>query len=419
MNIAMRHIAGIALLCSCGLFSCVRKEETDEKDLKIIPIEEAYRHPSSLKASDYFRQIRYVPLETTDSSLVGDNPTVWIAGDRLIVSSRPNRCMAFDKSTGRFLCSIGHIGNDPRGALSLSGWLNAAAGHIYFPAGNGRSVIYDTAGRFVGDHQDREMTDGLYGIDTYDYLNDSLLVTHLPATLNKPDRILVYQGDSLLSVFPSRGETVSPLSGAMADIQRMNARKNEETGYDAIYMTYKDGRQNCLVPSEQIFWHKGEELLFRETFNDTIYRVTTSGLVPVKRLDFGAMRWDRKDRYQPEKDRAIYPLDVYESDRLLWLRFVVNLHHPEEWDVYNAIYDKESAEAKVASFKEGVYDDLHHFLPLQPSFASPSGEFAQLIPASTIVEWFERNGRNEEWPEEIKALEKLTEEDNPVILLAR
>ena len=87
--------------------------------------------------------------------------------------------------------------------------------------------------------------------------------------------------------------------------------------------------------------------------------------------------------------------------------------------MYNAIYDKESAEAKVASFKEGVYDDLHHFLPLQPSFASPSGEFAQLIPASTIVEWFERNGRNEEWPEEIKALEKLTEEDNPVMLLAR
>ena len=73
---------------------------------------------------------------------------------------------------------------------------------------------------------------------------------------------------------------IAPLSGAMTDILEMNIHQHTETGYDVIYITFKDGRQNCLVPSEQIFWHKGKDLFFRETFNDTIYQVETTGLTP-------------------------------------------------------------------------------------------------------------------------------------------
>ena len=60
---------------------------------------------------------------------------------------------------------------------------------------------------------------------------------------------------------------------------------------------------------------------------------------------------------------------------------------------------------------------LNGFLPLQPTFATPSGEFAQLVPAGKILEWFEKHTGQEDWPEEIKALKKLTEEDNPVVIL--
>ena len=86
-------------------------------------------------------------------------------------------------------------------------------------------------------------------------------------------------------------------------------------------------------------------------------------------------------------------------------------------DSYNAIYDKINGDVKVAPFKEGIHDDLNGFLPLQPTFATPSGEFAQLVPAGKILEWFEKHTGQEDWPEEIKALKKLTEEDNPVVIL--
>ena len=415
MILQIKPFIGLSVLFLSVFFSCGQTKKTE--GLEVIPIEAAYLHPTTLKASDYFRKIRYVPLETNDHALVGSDPVVWISGDRLIVSSNQKQCLSFDKATGRFVSSIGHIGNDPESSQSLFGWMNAAAGHVYFPAGNGRSVVYDKDGNFVGDQQDLEGTNGIYGVDTYDYLDKDILVEHLPATEDKPDRIILFRDTTLLASFPSHGEPHSPLSGAMTDILEMNIHQHTETGYDVIYITFKDGRQNCLVPSEQIFWHKGKDLFFRETFNDTIYQVETTGLTPVKRFDFGTMRWDRKDRYNPEKDQAFYPLDVCESDRILWLRFVVNLHHQEQWKVYNAIYDKINGDVKVAPFKEGIHDDLNGFLPLQPTFATPSGEFAQLVPAGKILEWFEKHTGQEDWPEEIKALKKLTEEDNPVVIL--
>ena len=45
----------------------------------------------------------------------------------------------------------------------------------------------------------------------------------------------------------------------MTNIVYINGYKHPDTGYGAIYMTFKDGRQNCLLPSEQIFWHLGKE----------------------------------------------------------------------------------------------------------------------------------------------------------------
>lgn len=396
------------LLAACG-------QASQEEGLKKIDVGTAYANPTPLKASDYFSQIRYIPLETTNQALVGKNPEVWIAGDRLIVSSQQG-CLSFDKKNGRFITSIGHIGNDPQGCQSLSGWLNAEAGTIYFTAGNGRSVIYDTEGNFVGEQKDLDQTDGLFGIDSYDYLDAHTLVEHLPATAEKPDRIIFFQDSTLIANIPSRGDSISPLAASMADIEGINIHQDKESEYQILYIAFKGGRQNAFVPTEHPFWHVGDQLFFRERFNDTLYQVCPKGLAPVSRLDFGPIRWDRQERFSPEKDNAAYPFEIYENDRLLWLRFVVKLYHPEEVKVYNAVYDKSRDEVKVSLFAEQMEDDINGFLPLQPTHITPTGEFVQLASAASIVEWFEAHGDDKALPEEIKALRSLTEEDNPVVI---
>lgn len=97
-------------------FSCKCDKNTD--DLKKISIENAYHKATSIFASDYFDDIRYVILETTEESLIGNNPNVYLAKDKIIIIS-DKQCSTFDKNTGKFICNIGHIGNDPEGSISL------------------------------------------------------------------------------------------------------------------------------------------------------------------------------------------------------------------------------------------------------------------------------------------------------------
>ena len=72
----------IGALC-IGLFACSAPKQEDN-NLEVIPIEAAFANQQELKASDYFRKVRYVRLETSDSCLIGGKPTVRISGNKRI-----------------------------------------------------------------------------------------------------------------------------------------------------------------------------------------------------------------------------------------------------------------------------------------------------------------------------------------------
>ena len=78
MILQIKPFIGLSVLFLSVFFSCGQTKKTE--GLEVIPIEAAYLHPTTLKASDYFRKIRYVPLETNDHALVGSDPVVWISG---------------------------------------------------------------------------------------------------------------------------------------------------------------------------------------------------------------------------------------------------------------------------------------------------------------------------------------------------
>ena len=81
------------------------------------------------------------------------------------------------------------------------------------------------------------------------------------------------------------------------------------------------------------------------------------------------------------------------------------------------MYDKATKTVKVAPYDAGITNDLSHFLPLQPHTANEAGEFAQLIQAPEVVEWFKEHKDVEKLPADVEALRKVGEEDNPVIAI--
>ena len=135
------------MILSLGFMLVACDEHKSNQDFKTISVGKAFDEMAGINASDCFESIRYIPLETVDSALIGDQPEIIVAGDRLVVFSKGKQCLVFSRADGKFLNSVGHIGPDPQGAQTLSGWVNADAGEIHFPAGNGRQVVYDLSDR--------------------------------------------------------------------------------------------------------------------------------------------------------------------------------------------------------------------------------------------------------------------------------
>lgn len=408
-----------ASLCA-SLISCESNSKS-EASLNVISVAEAYSSPTKLKASECFRKIRYIPLETTDSCLVGSAPSIQIVGNKLIVSTlRQKQCFLFDKQTGRFISSVGHAGNDPQGYSSTSGWLNEANGRIYFPAGSNKLkyVSYDLDGKFAGDFTMPMQTTGFFSIPVFSDLDAHQVVGYYPASKEGPDRLIVLRDTTVTDTFTVYGEEQKLEEDNPNDIESMSVINKGTAGTSVILVTYKGGeKQEANAVNTLPLWHVGKDLFFKGVFNDTIYQVTTKGLHPVRVFDYGTYRWDLADRNNPEKDQAIYPTTIYENDQVILFRFITHLFHQDKRTGYNALFNKSTGVVKVGLYDEGIQDDLTNFMVLQPTFVSSAGEFAAILPADKIVNWFEENGGTDNLPDEVKALKKLGEEDNPVVVI--
>lgn len=409
----------IGALC-IGLFACSAPKQEDN-NLEVIPIEAAFANQQELKASDYFRKVRYVRLETSDSCLIGGKPTVRISGDKLIINAVNagirDQCYAFDKNTGRFIAPLGHIGNDPQGALNLDGWINDASGRIYFSAGDAKYVVYDLEGNFQGRITYPDKSKGFFGQTHFSYLDKDVCVTHSLSSGNKPERILLFNDSVKISQFDFPYDKTDSISGDAGSILSIHVLSPLAGKHLLMHIFYKDQKQAVFNMTTQPFWRVQDKLYFKREFNDTIYQVTEQGLYPERRFDFGSLRWDRQDRLDPEKDEAAYPVDVFENEHFVFLRFVLNLLHREKWEAYNVFYNKKNGEVKVSPFEDGITNDLNHFMPLQPTTQSASGEWAQIIQAEKVVEWFEEQDDISNLLEEIQALRQTDPDDNPIVAI--
>ena len=114
-----------------------------------IDIAASLEHPTELKLSQLGKEIRYIPLETTDSSLIGNSYSIKLSKDHIFVSTN-GRCLSFDKQTGKYLGSIGHKGEDPQGYSNANCFIHPRTNHLYFYRQPDKLVKYDAKGNYLG-----------------------------------------------------------------------------------------------------------------------------------------------------------------------------------------------------------------------------------------------------------------------------
>lgn len=419
----MKHISILPALMAlatgiCLCTACSNKAKDRANSLETIPLGDAFEQQTELKASDCFKQVRYVALETNDSCLVGDNPQIEITSDRIIVMTAHRQCMAFDKQTGKYLYSIGHVGDDPEACREMYGWLNEAAGHLYFPGANYREMaVYDLNNRFI--RRQKEVIDppkGSISPQEYDYLDEKTLLVHAYATTETPDLVALVRDTTIMTTYPTHSEAGGEHVPRLGMDTSTFSIETEGTAGHTLYILLDEEKCVSVTTMEHgPFWHLGKETFLKVNFNDTIYRVTADGLKPHRLLDAGKKRWDFNDRYYANKDSGLFPLCFMENERTILFRFCQYLYHPEDRKAYNAVYDKESKRVKVAPYDAGLMDDLTRFMPLQPTVSTASGEMAQLLQPLDILSWFEEHPDASDLPADVEALRQLKEDDNPVI----
>lgn len=407
-----------AAFAACLFLVSCNESKTAGGELDIIALGTAIDAPTELKASDCFKQVSYVALETNDSCLIGQGPTVRVLHDKLLVTTSQKQCYLFDKETGRFLTSVGHVGNDPEGYSNVNeSWLDYPNNLIYFGGWNGNSVIYNADGSYRGELKSPFEEADFPVVTAYDYLDGQTLVAHSTGGHGYPDRVAVFRDTTVVNLFHPSGTDSISITANPENIESFSVTRSKGYGGGIIIITDKKGEVVICPVGNRFFWHQGEDVFFMEQFNDTIYRVTADALLPVRYLDFGTYRWEAMDRSNKEKNHVAYPTEMLEGKDVFLLRFVVDLY--KDRIIYNALIDKESGIVKVSKYETAFKNDLDGFIPLQPESISPDGEFAQIVPADQIVTWFEENADKADIPAEVAALKQVGEEDNPIVVIMK
>lgn len=403
-------------------FEACREKQTQRGNT--IRIEEEMAAPGKMfKVSDYFSSVRYVPLETTDSSLVGEFPIVTISKGRAYVCSVQRPCLVFDANTGKFIRALGIIDKGPGGYRSSVGmWIQPETGELYFPGWNNNYIRYSSDGKFIGE---LKLPEGIGEFRTLTYIDGQHFMAYCQAFLRNSEKRLVGFDDSgsvLYSVDqPLRFDTLAMTEIKSISVNSAPDRIKNAFGLSAGALMMAQGtdkNKEWIVINEQpVFWHYNGGTYFKESFCDTVFRITSEGAVPDRIFDMGKYRLlpENSNDLRVRRTQATVN-QVGETDR--FLIFTYFLRPEEEYTAYRGFYDKKTGKLEIAEMKGGFTDDLNHFMPLNPVIADGENAGVDLLQPLAIQEWIETHSEEVgQLKPEIRTLENLKEDDNPVLVI--
>lgn len=405
----MKWIYAIGTICTASMMiSCQPTSQKADNTLTVINIESAAAKQTELKVSELGSNIRYLPLETTDSCLIGNKPKIKIIENRILVLSN-NTVYCFDKETGNFLNTIGHTGDDPQGYSSNLPSYNKSDGMLYFNRQPDQLQRYDMKGIYHG----KVTIATPPSIPSSFAFLDTLLVGHYHniAQLNKHNRALAFftKNGMLIDTISSVLPTLPSME--VSDIASINVFMLGNAG--TIISKFKDGTSSIGILNPTSLWEQDGELRFKEAFNDTIYNVSaTKKLEPWAVFHLGEYGIKYKERWsEDESDGKLIPIFLLESKQKLFFQCAEGLSK-----TLNGIYDKSSGTTHMNKEENGFTDDINGFMDFKPNTCSEKGEYAQMVEAADVINFFDEN------PEEKKnkafaTLLNIGEDDNPVVVL--
>lgn len=399
-----------------GLFMAACSNNQKKADgASSIDLAKAMEELTELKVSDFGQSVQYIPLETTDESLIGNNPDIIVLKDKIITITG-KQCMVFDKKSGKFITQVGHIGNDPEGYSSTSCWVDEENDMLYFHRQPNQLMGYDTKGNYKGkiEIQGKRMP------SYFEFSGETIIGAY-----NND----MEQGENSIAIFSRNGEMMdsipallTPSTLAMSDIVSISVIKDiNKFGNWAkagvIIIDYAGDKKLMTAPGSEVLWTNNNEVRYKEMFNDTIYTVTNSKLEPYITFATGSWHWPEDERTNPANNNKRLVVNyVKETDNKIFFQCVQGLY--ADAVVFDGIFDKKTGRVKLGKSSDKIEDDINSFLPIQVLTISSADEYAGFIEAPDALEWLEDNP-DAASKTELAFLNNLTDDMNPIVVLVK
>ncbi|WP_289736996.1 DUF4934 domain-containing protein [Paramuribaculum intestinale] len=420
-------LATISLaLTSCGGEKKTSSDSDANDDIQLpasIDIASAIGSVSRINVSELGKTLTYLPLETSDTSLLGDDCVFKLTHDKVIVNSKGAGVKAFSLSDGHYLNTIGHYGQDPEAYTYSSFLLDAGNESLLFSGnGSGRWIRYATDGSYLGSFTRVEpLKKRIHPF----VLCDTVMVYPIENNITElnPYLSIAFVGESGTMI-----DSIPIFKRVQSEVEHPRITGNiEMESYNALMRHSTQNIAGFRIGSAPMVYQSSVGLLWRVgagpihammPFTDTIYEVAAGHQpIPVAVVDFGGKGFPAaKNGIREMSDDEYMLTDLIETDS----KIVFGISRG--WKKANTgligYYDKASNTTRLTHAADGFTDDLTDFMPFYPVTAGPDGSLTGLLTQEDIAKWMEEHP-DAKVPEALQAIVDSEEEPNPVLVIVK
>jgi len=411
----------VSIIHSCGSDPNVKSGK-----IPVIDIESAVGSGQIINLSDIATEIRYIPLETSDSSLLPEMPKIVYEKGRFYSISYEN-IIVFD-SSGRYMKTFDRRGRGPQEYLFiLSAYINPQSGDISMYA----------------DCPDQKLS-----VLTYS-LQGELLSRHLSDSIKMgaPNHFIKRDGNKLLfsynvsisdslkpyaTIYDTSGTVLKKLFKPKLDYyKRVYDNLSKMTNSEGFHI---DKKAMKIINPLSFRYKESTRFFFFE--NDTIFSLDSAlNYNPLYVFNYG--KYKNIEEFDGKKAKGehinLNNGDLYETDEFLMMQFNLRDYAHEPFDfVYPngkrspkntcnyALFNKKSGKLTLMNApipaKPGFKEDFELGPPFYPGYIS-SDMYAFYVIYPAKLKAFA-----DAYPvsPKLKAIaDNLKEEDNPVVVMAK
>ena len=339
------------LLTGCKKHASVQNNESDSvysvtqegQDLFEIDIKDCVKDAvegEDIYMSQFFESMEYIPLETTNESLIGNGRFVslgHLVSDKIIIVDMK----IFDRKTGKYLSALSSRGQGPKEYLEVfSTAADDEREEIYFYSGAKIQVFgYDNTYKKTIKYADEP--------SVFSLGNGNLLLARGIFMNCTYDDYCVLNVDSNEILYTRR-------SSALLNCKDLNECKH----------LVKRGESYASMGAN-MFWEYDDGVRYYDYLTDTVYAINKKfEAVPIGHINFEDLKQTKEELYIGSKGDFLYwrLLDIAESPQFLYIYITACNQERKERKYYMIVYKKDTKEIKTYYGRDGfsIHNPIHN-----------------------------------------------------------